>query len=91
MSKLIPVLITTEYRGVFFGYISEDDITKTSISVKKAKMAINWGTERGVMQLAKEGPTSESKISDDADIPALHKVTAIFHVTEKAEQKWISA
>ena len=88
-----PVLVTTEHRGVFFGYVEEyPDLDKsTTISLKDARMAIYWGTDKGVMQLANEGIQSESRISSMADIPSLAKVTAVFTVTEQAEKTWKSA
>ena len=88
-----PVLVTTEYRGVFFGYVEEypnlDE--STTISLKDARMAIYWGTDKGVMQLANEGVQKDSRISSIADIPALAKVTAVFSVSERAEETWKAA
>lgn len=87
-----PVLITTEYRGVFAGLIPDDaDLSARSMSLKAAKMAIYWGTTRGVMQLAASGPTSDSKISLPADIPMLHGITAVFDITPQAWAKWEAA
>ena len=87
-----PVLITTQHRGVFAGLIDDDqDITARSMPLKEAKMAIYWGTTKGVMQLAETGPTRTSKISASADIPALHDITAVFTITKGAWKKWQSA
>jgi hypothetical protein len=86
------VLITTEHKGVFAGQIEDDqDITARSMPLKNAKMAIYWGTTKGVMQLAETGPTSSSTISAKADIPALHNITAIFDITDEAWGKWEGA
>jgi hypothetical protein len=86
------VLITTQHRGVFAGFIADDqDITARSMPLKDAKMAIYWGTTRGVMELCKDGPTKTSKISLPADIPALHDITAVFEITPKASAKWRDA
>lgn len=86
------VLITTQHKGVFFAQVEENtDLTsKMLTNLKNCRMAIYWGTERGVMQLAETGPTSTSKISAPADIPVLHDVTAIFAVTDKAAEIWLS-
>lgn len=82
---LRPVIVCTSHRGVFFGYATE---TKGDvINLKDARMAIYWGTTRGVMQLAESGPTSTSKISAKADIE-VRSVTAVFEVTPDAEAKW---
>lgn len=87
-----PVLLTTEYRGVFVGLIEDDqDLTARSMPMKDAKMAIYWGTDRGVMQLAETGPTTKSRISAAADIPMLHGITAVFEVTDEAWAKWQKA
>jgi len=87
MSKR-PVIITTEYRGVFFGYAT--DTTKDVIHLTGARMAIYWGTTRGIVQLAESGPTSSSKISARADLE-VRKVTAVFEVTEAATKAWEAA
>lgn len=86
------VLITTLHKGVFAGEIADDqDINARTMAVKNARMAIYWGTERGLMELCESGPTVKSKISAPADIPALHDITAIFSITPEAWQKWLSA
>jgi len=87
-----PVLITTEYRGVFAGLIPDDaDLTAKSMPLMGAKMAIRWQTTRGLMELAEAGPNNKSKISATADVPMLHGITAIFAITDEAWEKWISA
>ena len=86
-SKLVPVIICTELRGVFFGYIPDGDEKKTELEVKGAKMAIYWGTTGGVAQLAATGPTSTSRIGSKADV-TLQKVSAVFTVTAEAEKAW---
>jgi len=83
-----PVIVCTEFRGVFFGYAA--DTSGDVIHLKRARMAIYWGTTRGIMELAETGPTSSSKISARADIE-LRKVTAIFEVTTAAVEKWEAA
>lgn len=80
-----PVIVCTEHRGVFFGYAEET--TGSTIFLKRARMAIYFGTTRGVMELAETGPTSSSKISARADIE-VRKITAVFEVTEEAAKKW---
>jgi hypothetical protein len=73
--KARPVIVCTEHRGVFYGHAA--DTSGDVIHLKDARMAIYWGTDRGVMQLAETGPTSKSKISAKADIE-VRKVTAVF-------------
>ena len=83
-----PVIICTEHRGVFFGYA--DDTSGNVIHLKRARMAIKFGTRRVVMELAETGPTSNSNISARADIE-VRKVTAVFEVTPAAAEKWEAA
>lgn len=86
-----PVIICTKYRGVFFGYLA----TRTqdpdpSVTLSRARMAIQFGTTRGVMQLAETGPTTASKISARANLE-LFGITAIFDVTPEAVKAWEEA
>lgn len=83
-----PVIVCTEHRGVFFGYANET--SGTEIKLERARMAISFGTTRGVMELAETGPTRNSKISARADID-VRKVTAVFEVTPAAMQGWEAA
>lgn len=83
-----PVIVCTEHRGVFFGYAA--DTSGTEIKLERARMAIAFGTTRGVMELAETGPTSRSKISARADID-VRNVTAVFEVTPAAAERWEAA
>ena len=83
--KLRPVIVCTSHKGVFFGYAV--DTTGDVIHLKDARMAIYWGTTRGVMQLAATGPTSNSKISAKADLE-IRSITAVFEVAPEALQEW---
>lgn len=85
VSKARPVIVCTEHRGVFFGYAQ--DTSGDVITLTDARMAIYWGTTRGVMELAEKGPNAKSRISAKADIE-LRKVTAVFEVSPEAEAAW---
>jgi hypothetical protein len=88
MTSTKPVLITTEYRGVFAGLIPADqDLTARSMPLKAARMFLYWGTTRGLMELCETGPTSKSRVSAPADISMLHGITAIFDMTPTAWAK----
>lgn len=84
------VLITTAHRGVWYAEVEEskDLTTETLTDLKNCRMAIYWGTTKGLHELCSTGPSSSSKISEKADIPVLHKVTAVFTVTDKAAEAW---
>lgn len=86
-----PVIVCTEYRGVFFGYADSEKIGDDTIVLAKCKMAIYWGTTRGVWELADTGPTDKSKISAEAAAVQLRKVTCVIDVTAAAEGRWRNA
>jgi hypothetical protein len=83
-----PVIICTSHRGVFFGYA--EDTSGDCVHLKRARMAIYWGTTRGVMELAETGPTCKSKISARADIE-VRQITAVFEVADTATKAWEAA
>lgn len=80
-----PVIICTEYKGVFFGYAG--DTSGDVVKLRRARMAIRWGTTRGIMELAEVGPNRNSKISARADLD-LRKVTTVMEVTPAAAAAW---
>jgi hypothetical protein len=83
-----PVIVCTVHKGVFFGYA--EDTENDRIALTGARMAIYWGTSRGVMQLAETGPTTSSKISARADIE-VRGITAVFEVAPDACKAWEDA
>lgn len=88
----MKAIVTTKHRGVFAGEIDDaQDLKATSIPLRGARMAIRFGTTRGLLELAETGPTKDSRISAPADIPMLHDVTAIFAITDQAWAKWQAA
>ncbi|AWB79590.1 TPA: hypothetical protein UL939_000563 [Stenotrophomonas maltophilia] len=84
-----PVIVTTEHRGVFFGYA--DNTSGSEIKLDNARMAIAFGTTRGILELAETGPTSRSKISARAPSIDVRKVTAVIEVAPAAVKAWEAA
>jgi hypothetical protein len=83
-----PVIVTTEFRGVFFGYATETD--GDVIDLKRAQLVIYWSADlRGFMGLASAGPNKNCKIGAPADIQ-LRKVTAVIECTPEAAKKFES-
>jgi hypothetical protein len=87
-TKERPVIVCTSYKGVFFGYAK--DTSGDVIRLRSARMAIYWGTTRGVMELAETGPTEKSKISARADLE-LRSITCVMEVAKQAAQAWEDA
>lgn len=88
----LKVMVTTMHGGVFAGLIPADqDLAARSMPLLQARMAIYWGTTKGVMQLCETGPTETSIISAVADIPMLHDIIGVFAITDAAWDGWIRA
>jgi hypothetical protein len=89
--KKIPVLVTTEFRGVFFGYVEKDKHLPEEITLSKVKNCIYWASSiGGFLDLASKGPDDQCKIGAEVPELRLFKVTSITPVTEEAEKKWNS-
>jgi hypothetical protein len=85
MSK--AVLITTEYRGVFFGYT--EDTSGDVVTLTNARNCIYWPpAQGGFMGLASEGPAEGSRIGAKVERIELRKVTSITEVSDAAVTKW---
>ena len=87
---LIPVLVTTEKRGVVFGYTENRDARP--IILVNARMCLYWSCEvGGVFGLTDIGPTSSCKISAKTPQVILEFVTAVFDVSNDAVTAWEKA
>jgi hypothetical protein len=80
------VLVTTEYRGVFFGYATETD--RDTISLRAARNCIYWpASNKGFLGLAAEGPHKGSRIGPPANIE-LRKITCVAECTPESVAAW---
>lgn len=85
------VIVTTEHRGVFFGYAKPSDIDKDVIPLTRARLCIYWSADvKGFMGLAANGPTEGCRIGPAADIK-IRKITAVLSVTPEAVARWEAA
>ena len=90
MSSGRPVLVTTEYRGVFFGYA--DDTSGDVVTLKNARNCIYWPSGNGgFCGLASEGPAKGARIGARVYQIELRKITAVAEVTDEAVKKWEAA
>ena len=84
-----PVVVTTEFRGVFFGYCEDTDADPLTLT--GARLCISWSTDvHGFMGLASGGPTKNCKIGPRADI-TLKKITSVLECTPDAVKAWEAA
>jgi hypothetical protein len=83
------VIVTTEHRGVFFGYAS--DTNGDQIALRASRLCLHWSSDvKGFMGLAGTGPTKSCRIGPPADI-TLRKITAVLEVTDVATKAWEAA
>ncbi len=82
-----PVLVTTDKRGVFFGYF--DAMDGNVVDLTNARNCLYWSSEtKGFLGLAANGPTVDCRIGPQS--PALHLfgITSVSKVSEKAAAEW---
>ena len=87
-NKKNAVVVTTENRGVFFGYVKSDK-SPASIILKDCRMCVFWSSEtRGVLGLAATGPQKGCRITHSVPEMTAYKVTAVLKCTPEAAEKW---
>lgn len=85
-----PVLVTTEFRGVFFGYAT--DTSGDTITLKNARNCIYWPSGNGGFGgLASEGPAKGARIGARVDQIELRKITAVAECTPDSVTAWEAA
>ncbi len=85
------VLVTTEFRGVFFGYIKDEKKLPAEITLTKVRNCIYWSSDvGGFLGLAANGPTSGCKIGVEVPEITLYRVTSVTPVSDEAAKKWNS-
>lgn len=86
-SNKVPLVITTEYRGVFFGWGTPTE--KKIITIEKAQMCVYWSSDiGGVLGLAKSGPSKMCRVSPAIPKITLQGVTSIMEATDSAVKAW---
>lgn len=97
-AKTRAVLVTTEHRGVFFGYTS-DPADATTVRLTGVRNCLYWCQKTGgFLGLASEGPTTATASGSGCRIGAkvegpitLQKVTCVADVSPAAADVWEAA
>ena len=85
--KGAAVVVTTEHRGVFFGYTHESGPT---MILKEARMCLHWTADvKGVLGLAVTGPNKNCRVGPAVPSLRLEKVTSVAEATLQAEDAWL--
>lgn len=84
------VIVTTEFKGVFYGEIDPSEMKETTITLHNANNVIYWHSSiDGFIGLSNTGPNDRCTIGKKAGGPiVLHKVTSITECSEKAIKAW---
>jgi hypothetical protein len=87
------VLVTTEHRGVFFGYLAPGvRPAKVSVKLTKARNCVYWSNaEKGVFGLAVTGPGKSCKIGPQVPELELLDITSVAVCTPEAVTAWESS
>ena len=84
------VLVTTQHRGVFFGYTDNTD--GDHIWLKRARNCLSWSSDvKGFMGLAANGPSRNCRIGPAVEKLQLRDITSVSEVTAEAVTKWEAA
>jgi hypothetical protein len=85
-----PVLVTTQHRGVFFGYLTGSR-DSTTLDLTDARMCIYWSADvKGVLGLAASGPSKSCRVGPAVPRLTLQDVTSVADVTAEAVKAWLA-
>lgn len=83
------VLVTTQHRGVFFGYATDTD--GATIKLRAARNCIYWpANNKGFLGLANLGPVDGARIGPPANIE-IRDITCVAECTPEAVERWENA
>lgn len=84
-----PVVITTENRGVFFGYVEDDSKLPSEIVLTSARMCVYWSSAtKGVLGLAAGGPRDDCRVTQAIPKLTAYKVTGVIECSPEATEAW---
>lgn len=87
-SKSKAVLVTTEHRGVFFGYLVGTP-SKEKVVLTSARNCVSWSNqERGFLGLAQSGPSKQCRVGPSVPELMLWDITCVAAVTPEAVERW---
>lgn len=83
------VLVTTDNRGVYFGYVTDASTAPESLTLTDARVVVEWDTEmKGFLALAADGPNEMCRISRPTTKLVLYGVSTISEVSAEAAALW---
>ena len=89
--KLTPVVVTTQWRGVFFGYALPEKLEDTEMWLMRARNCLYWESSlKGVIGLASAGPSPNCRIGPPAGA-FFRGITAVLLCEPEAAKRWEEA
>jgi len=83
-----PVLVTTEHRGVFFGYLVGEP-AKDKVLLRRARNCIYWSSDKhGFVGLAESGPTKGCRVGPSCEEMTLFDITSVSTCSAGAVEAW---
>lgn len=91
-----PIIVCTDKRGVFFGYVPEgtdiESLLGGKVTLYRARMCVHWTqAERGLFGLAVGGPGDGCRIGPAIGALAVDGVHGVLEVGESAVARWEAA
>jgi hypothetical protein len=87
IEKEHALVVTTEWRGVFFGY--GIPTKERHIVLRDCRMCVYWDKSVKGMPGLTSGSLAGCRISPPAPSVLLHKVTGVWTVTGETEKEWL--
>lgn len=85
------VLVTTQARGVFFGYLKSER-GRAELSITGARNCIYWHSSiGGFLGLASQGPNKECRIGARVPEITLYEITSVTECSDAAIKAWEDA
>jgi len=94
--KRIPVVVYTDKRGVFFGYVKPSALIgeewRRRLDLEDARMAVYWSSDvGGVLGLAAKGPSADCRISPAVPLHVCVDIHGVTRCTDEAVEAWEKA
>jgi hypothetical protein len=93
-TKRVPVVVTTEHRGVFFGWREPGPVflhpaDAKAMTLTDAQMCVYWAEDvKGVLGLASHGPTRHCKVTRPVASLTVTEVTGVLDASDEAVKSW---
>lgn len=82
------VLITTNNRGIYFGYLAKDNGAE-SVVLEQARVVVSWDTEhKGFLYLATHGPEEVAEVSPACERMTVYGIATMADCSPAATEAW---